>query len=121
MKFVLHSNHRRMTFLNYFDQQFYGCSQEQETIFIEFKKCGDFHDANFTLTLKDGTFLTIPDFIATDHTTTGPHGLSCRGLTIEPLLHFSKWRITFNGLIDVKRLGEENNNTEPQHVIFTFL
>lgn len=46
-----------------------------------------------------------------------------KGLTLERLIPFSKWRITFNGLCYVGKPGHETENVddEPQHVIFTFL
>lgn len=50
---------------------------------------------------------------------------SSRGLTIEPILPYSKWRIAFNGLANVTKLSDPVNecidDIEPQHINFTFL
>lgn len=48
---------------------------------------------------------------------------SSKGLTIERIVPYSKWRITYNGLLPIKKLDNpnENNDAEPQHVLFTFL
>lgn len=56
-------------------------------------------------------------------TTSSQQSFSSRGLTIERILPYAKWRITFNGLIDIENPDEPNgdNNIEPQHVTFTFL
>lgn len=40
--------------------QCFGCSQDGEALFVEFKKNDDSCDVNFMLRLKDGTYLTIP-------------------------------------------------------------
>lgn len=58
------------------------------------------------------------------NTNRGHQHFSSRGLTIEPIMSYSKWRIVFNGLIDIKKPNCETNEnvyTEPQHVNFTFL
>lgn len=112
----------------------------------------DIQDVNFTLRLKDGTILTMPGIVSsmnlnrfdqnwlikclntnavdelkhpiTSSTESGDRGtFSSRGLTIERLVPFSKWRITFNGLCCVRKPDNqtETNDDEPQHVVFTFL
>lgn len=62
------------------------------------------------------------DYLVTS-TTSCQQSFSSRGLTIERILPYYKWRIAFNGLIDVKKPSEQsdNNDIEPQHVTFSFL
>lgn len=52
-----------------------------------------------------------------------PESFASSGLRIEPIVPYSKWRITFNGLIEIKKSGETINSTDSNahHVIFTFL
>lgn len=48
---------------------------------------------------------------------------SSGGLTIEQILPYSKWRITFNGLVDVKKPDEQDDtdDIESKHIAFSFL
>lgn len=50
---------------------------------------------------------------------------SSNGFTIERLVPYSKWRITFNGLCYTRKCDDQTeknyDDDEPQHVIFTFL
>lgn len=74
--------------------------------------------------IKDNNnlFIIETDYLVTS-TSSCQQSFTSRGLTIERILPYAKWRITFNGLIDVKKPGEpsDNNDIEPQHVTFTFL
>ena len=40
--------------------QFFGCNQDGDTFFVDFKNHDEFQDAYFILKLKDGRCLTIP-------------------------------------------------------------
>lgn len=42
---------------------------------------------------------------------------------IERILSYTKWRITYNGLCFIRKIGQinENSDDEPQHVKFSFL
>lgn len=49
--------------------------------------------------------------------------LKCKGLTLELLKPYLKWRITYNGLLKIHEteIKSDNGKEKLQHVIFTFL
>lgn len=70
------------------------------------------------------TYFTVElEHAMTSDNVRGKDSLSSNGLTIERILSYSKWRITYNGLNYIQKPGNEhaNNGVEPQHVTFTFL
>lgn len=91
-------------------------------MFIEIYTFEEQCEGYFILKLKNGILLQQP--VATVTKRSHPDSISVGNLTIQRIEPFSKWRITFNGMLELKDNSQTNENLNDDvehHVMFTFL
>lgn len=100
----------------------FGCSPDGTALYIEIYSFEEQCEAYFSLKLKNGTLLQHP--ITAVAKKSHKDSLTVGNLTIQQIVPYSKWRITFNGLLnysDQQELTKDASEDAVQHVIFTFL